>query len=43
MMSPMRVVLAIDVVNNRELATVIWFVLIFVACLFIKPVRASFV
>jgi hypothetical protein len=39
----MRVVLAIDVANNRELATVIWFVLIFVACLFIKPVRASFV
>lgn len=39
-MSPMRDALALDLVNNRELATVAWFLVIVVACLLIKPVRA---
>ncbi len=39
----MRLALAIDLVNNRESATVIWLLLILVACLSIKTVRSSLV
>jgi hypothetical protein len=42
-MTPVRSFLALDLMNNRELATVIWLVLILVACLLIKLVRASLV
>jgi hypothetical protein len=42
-MTPVRSFLALDLVNSRELATVIWVVLVFVACLLVKPVRASLV
>jgi phosphatidylserine synthase len=37
----MRLFIAFDLLNSRELATIIWIVLIFLALLFIRPVRAD--
>jgi hypothetical protein len=40
-LAQMKLLAAFDILNNRELATIIWIVLIFVALLFIRPVRAD--
>jgi hypothetical protein len=37
----MRLFIGFDLLNSRELATIIWIVLIFLALLFIRPVRAD--